>query len=406
MSSIGLFTAVLKVAEVCNIDCDYCYYYNMGDDSWRSYPPYMTEDVFTAVCDRFEELLKTRDVSRLFLVFHGGVPLMAGVERLESFIAIARERFAERTNLTFAVQTNGTILSDDWIALFERTGISVGVSIDGPAATHDQHRKTKQGRPTYSLVEQFVRRCTESAGTGRMKGVASITVIDPTKDITSTVQHLQENFSLRSMAFLLPDDCANDILFDDRKADRFGEILIQLYEAMVEDPRIRNKEIAKFLRHAQSDSTNASVPLAQTTSDSIPYVCVTVQSNGVMKITEELIATGRWRKNFPTVDLRSEPIEAFINHEQFRSLQTTYASTPTECSDCRWKNVCRGGSLHERRMSQGGFDGRSVFCHAYIRLYDYMYHDLLHHGFPKEVLDGRLQISSDVAAQPQTIDLL
>ena len=160
------FTAILKVSEVCNIDCDYCYYYNIGDDSWREYPAYMDDESMQLIIQRLRELALAHKVDVFRLVLHGGEPMMSKVERLARFVATAREQLSELATVQFAIQTNGTIISPEWLSFFETNRITVGVSIDGPAEAHDEHRRTKQGKPTHELVESFLseRRCTSLIG--------------------------------------------------------------------------------------------------------------------------------------------------------------------------------------------------------------------------------------------------
>lgn len=384
MSQVRHFAAILKVAEVCNIDCDYCYYYNLGDESWKQYPAYMPEDIYDTICDRFEELLSTHDVGNLQLVFHGGEPMMAHRERLEQFIKQATVRLGSKTKLSFSIQTNGTILSEEWIKFFSQTGVQVGVSIDGPAEYHDVHRKTKQKRPTFKLVEEFLNRCRAAADASEMERVGTITVIDPKRDLRRIVRYLQEQFDLKSMSFLLPDSAVSDILFDDDMADRYGELLIALYEESACDPRIRSREILKFLSRVKVDAT-----IDGSTDDHL-HIGVTIQSNGHMKVNEELIPTGTWRKNFPYIDLKQETIASFINHPRFQAYLSASATVPAKCRACRWAEVCRGGSLQERKRPKDDFNERSVFCRSYIQLYEHMYADLKKYGFPAALLDQRL----------------
>ncbi len=388
---ISLLTAIVKVSELCNIDCDYCYYYHMGDESWKDHPPYMDDSVFDLLCSRLVELLNETEVQHLHIAFHGGEPMMAGADRLERFVANARRHLFERVQqLSFSIQTNGTIFSEQWFRFFEQSGISIGVSIDGPAAYHDFHRKTKQGKPTHSFVETFLMRCGASASEGKMLPPGTITVLNADRDLASIILYLQRTFKLKSMAFLLPDDAVNDATFSSSTAERYGQLLVQLYEAMTLDPKIRSGEVSKFLWRAKGEKLAGEIETGEELQDTIPYVGVTIHSSGVLKVNEELIATGGWRKDFPAIDLMVEPISAFLNHHRTKALIAALNGIPSKCTDCCWAKACRGGSLHERRNPGNGFNERSVFCASYKKLYQHMYEDLVSSGFPEELLISRL----------------
>ena len=382
------FTVILKVSERCNIDCDYCYYFNIGDDSWKDNPAYMAADSMKVICHRFAEFASSTKIDRMTFVFHGGEPMMAKIEDLEKFITLARQQIGALTALSFAIQTNGTVFNPAWAEFFERSKLAIGVSIDGPPEYHDIHRRTKQNKPTHELVSKFIKDCATLTAQKKISTVGTITVINNRYSIKKIVAHLQSEFDLSMMSFIMPDDAANDILFDAKKADEYGKILIDLYNENVLDRRIRSKEILKFMSKLHSNGQD-SMPNDET----IEYIGVTVQSNAVMKVNEELIATGNWRKNFPVLDLNTGDIKTYIESPKFQEYIGVNSHIPQQCGDCSWKNVCRGGSLQERKNPENGFNNRSVFCKSYQQLYEYMYADLIRYGYPEQQLRERLSLN-------------
>lgn len=348
----------------------------------------MTGDLMEVICHRFTELLQTTKIDRLTFIFHGGEPMMAKMNDLERFIELAQQRMGQLTKLGFAIQTNGTVFNSEWAAFFERSKIAIGVSIDGPPEYHDIHRRTKQNKPTHELVHQFIKECEALALQKKINTIGTITVINNRYDIKKIIAHLKTEFNLSMMSFIMPDDAANDILFDAKKADEYGHVLIDLYNENVLDRRIRSKEILKFMSKLQYSNQNSPQD-----DDSIEYIGVTVQSNAVLKINEELIATGNWRKSFPTINLHTDDIKSFIETPKFQEYLGFYNHIPQKCGDCSWKNVCRGGSLQERKKPENGFNSRSVFCQSYQQLYEYMYADLIRHGYPEKKLRERLLLN-------------
>jgi len=379
------FTAILKVSEVCNIDCDYCYYYNIGDDSWREYPAYMDDESMQLIISRLRELAQTHKVDVFRLVLHGGEPMMAKVDRLTRFVTSAREQLRELATVQFAIQTNGAIMSPEWLSFFEEHRITVGVSIDGPAEAHDQHRRTKQGKPTHELVEGFLSTCGSLAEQKKLHRLGTITVIDRSLDVPGTVKYLQGQPGLSGMSFIMPDNEVNNILFNRSTAAEYASVLIDIYNANVLERRIRSKEVLKFMSKLQPGNDEPAGVEGE-----IEYIGVTIQSNALMKVNEELIATGSWRKNFPSADLRTTTVESYLQSPAFEEYLGYTERLPSKCEGCKWAKVCRGGSMQERRNPNNGFNERSVFCESYQQLYDYMYADLVRHGYPEEKLRERL----------------
>ena len=370
-------TFIIKVAERCNIDCDYCYYYKSGDDTWKSNPPLMKPAVFDLLAFRLAEFARDNHVEEMMLAFHGGEPMLADPVELERFIRRVKDCVPAVTRLDFAIQTNGTVWNREWLEFFERTQIHIGVSIDGPSEIHDAHRRTKRGKPTHHKTDEFLRVCGAMAQAGRIPYPSTITVINPEADTGAVADYLRQRYALRLVAFILPDDAANDILFNDSRARKFGASLIDLYTKHAQDRRIRNKEISHILGRIASRSPGASTP------GTIEYIGVSVQSGGEMKVNEELIPTGAWRKAFPVCDLHTQSMQSYFERAEFQDYLAMASRIPSACSGCKWRVVCRGGSMHERRSPSNGFNSRSVFCAGYQDLYSYVFRDLVAHGLPE-----------------------
>ena len=81
-------TYIIKIASRCNLDCDYCYEYNMGDDSWRKEPSVISEDTLNIAVSRINEHAKANALKNINISLHGGEPLLVGYKRFEKIISI------------------------------------------------------------------------------------------------------------------------------------------------------------------------------------------------------------------------------------------------------------------------------------------------------------------------------
>ena len=107
---IAIDTVLVKLASRCNLDCDYCYVYRMGDDAWRLQPKLMSERTVEALGENLARLVVAQG-RPLSLVFHGGEPLLVGASRFDAICAKLREQLPPTVGLH--VQTNGLLLNDD-----------------------------------------------------------------------------------------------------------------------------------------------------------------------------------------------------------------------------------------------------------------------------------------------------
>lgn len=134
---------VLQPTPFCNIDCSYCYLPQRDDRSRMD-----IHTVRLAARRLREDGLLGAELS---VVWHAGEPLVLPPAYYEEAFAVIAEELPG-TEVTQAVQTNATLMSDVWCAFFLKHRVQLGVSVDGPAHLHDRHRRTRQGGGTHAQV--------------------------------------------------------------------------------------------------------------------------------------------------------------------------------------------------------------------------------------------------------------
>ena len=135
---VGLLV-VLHPTQFCNISCSYCW------APERDNPARMSLGIV-------EEVLKqisTRDISPLEICWLTGEPLVLGIDYYRSSIELCRRLIPEGVTRRFIIQTNGTLIDDEFAAFFAASHVAVGVSVDGPKELHDRQRADRRGRPTH-----------------------------------------------------------------------------------------------------------------------------------------------------------------------------------------------------------------------------------------------------------------
>lgn len=135
---------ILQPTPFCNLRCDYCYLPHR-DDKAR-----MSLDTVRASVRRLAEAGLLGD--SLTVVWHAGEPLAVPPDFYEAAIAACTEAAGPQCELSHSIQTNAVLIDDAWCRLFKRHRIRVGVSVDGPAAMHDLHRRTRNGHGTHGRV--------------------------------------------------------------------------------------------------------------------------------------------------------------------------------------------------------------------------------------------------------------
>lgn len=139
---------VLQGTPFCNINCDYCY---LPDRASKARMPVGT--IRAAVRWIFENGLGRDDLT---IIWHAGEPLTLPRGWYEEAFAAAREAAPSSWQPRHAFQTNGMLIDDAWCAFFAAHGLRVGVSLDGPAALHDLHRKRRDGKGSHTAAMRGV----------------------------------------------------------------------------------------------------------------------------------------------------------------------------------------------------------------------------------------------------------
>ena len=134
------------IGSICNLDCHYCYYlkkehlYPEGE-SFR-----MPDDILE------EYIVQHIDASPETVIrfsWHGGEPTVLGLDYFRKIVALQRKHQPPNPRIANGIQTNGTLLNEDWCRFLTTESFAVGLSLDGPQEMHDRHRVTKDQKPTH-----------------------------------------------------------------------------------------------------------------------------------------------------------------------------------------------------------------------------------------------------------------
>jgi uncharacterized protein len=134
--------------SVCNLDCTYCFFLSKealypGDRSR------MADETLEAYV---RQLLDGHDGEQVTVAWQGGEPTLMGLDFFRRAMELVHQHRAPGQEIVHTIQTNGTLLDDEWAAFFAEHGFLVGLSIDGPEAMHDAYRVWKNGRGSHAEV--------------------------------------------------------------------------------------------------------------------------------------------------------------------------------------------------------------------------------------------------------------
>lgn len=133
---------------LCNLDCHYCFY-TEKEALFSGRPSYQMSD---EVLENFiENYIKGQQAPEVPFVWQGGEPTLMGLDFYKKVILFQKKHAAGK-RITNSLQTNGTLLNDEWCEFLAEHKFLVGLSLDGTPEIHDYYRVDRGGKPTSDKV--------------------------------------------------------------------------------------------------------------------------------------------------------------------------------------------------------------------------------------------------------------
>ena len=136
------------MGPACNLACEYCFYLEKQALFGTGEKYRMSDEVLSAFITNY---ITSQPTPVVEFVWQGGEPTLLGIDFFKRMIKLQRA-FARQKTITNSLQTNGTLLNDEWCDFLKRHNFMVGISLDGPKEIHDRYRQDRQGNGTFYLV--------------------------------------------------------------------------------------------------------------------------------------------------------------------------------------------------------------------------------------------------------------
>jgi uncharacterized protein len=351
---VRIDTVLLKVASRCNLDCSYCYVYNMGDDSWRAMPKRMALETQEHVAAQLGRLFIAQ-TQPFAVVLHGGEPLLLGPERLQTLFEVLRRTLPSACAIS--IQTNGVLIKSRVLDLCAAFGVSLSVSLDGPAAVHDKHRVDLGGRASHAAVTAGLS-CLQRHPQADVLFSGILAVVDPTSDPDEVYRYFQM-LQAPSIDFLYRDGNRSVLPYGKGGVStveygRWMSVILDRYLADRSPPRIRMlDDMMKLILGGAGVKEGVGLT---------DFGIVVVDTDGSVTKNDTLKSTppgdrfdGLWTVN-------RDELAQVVRSSEFLAYHALQRPTSPICHACPELGVCGGGMLTHRFDDSNGYDNPSVFC--------------------------------------------
>lgn len=278
-------------------------------------------------------------------------------DKLENLLRRTREACGD-TELRFAIQTNAILLDEGWLDLFETYDVYISVSLDGTKELNDTFRLDKKGQGTYERTIAGLNLASKRAEQGTLVHPGVLCVVNPHADAKAIFRHFAVDLKIKKMDFLFPD-VSHENPIEPKLA--VGNFLKDVFSEwlLLDDPDVKIRYIEQYIARFLTGTIWEDE--RQLVKGSTHHV-ITVTSDGEIAPDDMLrsVDKGLFENLHP---VNSSSLEDYFKNEQLQEFLKAQNSLPKDCTDCLWKNVCRGSNhiIHRYKAAEN-YQNKSVYC--------------------------------------------
>jgi len=343
------------VCGVCNLDCRYCYYTMKPRELYPGTDRFqMSDATLAAYVRQYMELMPTH----VDFGWQGGEPLLAGKEFFGRAVALQKEHGRDGQEVANALQTNGTLLDDEWCEFLAENKFLVGISLDGPPQWHDAYRVDPAGRGTFH-------RAWAGLELLRKHGVEHnvlITLNAVNAPHAADIYRYFVNRGVRYLQFIpiLERDAAGTITDYSCGPEQFGRYLLEVFEqwATRDVGRVSERFIDNVIHQLVFGTASMCCHAERCANAHV------LEFNGDLYACDHFVFP-HWRLG----NIHETPLAELLRSERLEEFAALKTELPAACRDCEYLAFCRAGCPKHHVPIGTDPDRVNYFCEGYKRFY-------------------------------------
>jgi uncharacterized protein len=380
---------IVKISERCNLNCTYCYFFNLSDKSYKSHPAFVSQ---ATVQDLIQFLKRSKEscpnLEYVRLDFHGGEPMLQPKHQFDAMCQNLKESLQGYFKLHFCMQTNATLVTQEWIQLLEKHRVSVSISLDGPEEINDEFRVDHHGKGSYKQTVQGLKLLQNAKMNGQ---VGLLCVINPARNPKVLYNHFVHDLGIKFIDFLFPDYTHDTFSFQKHTAEEYGEYICTLFDLWTAE---NNPAVTiRFLDSVMGVMLGQPPMFYGKGGASKSCAVLTIASNGEIGPVDTLRnADSSLMTKLGSIKDQHVDLAQILCSPFFQSLENALEKLPPDCRQCCWQNQCCGGDVLNRYSKKNHFANSSVFCSGLKMIYAKVARYLLDRGEKREAIFKSLKI--------------
>ena len=395
-----LYVMTKPVGSLCNLACKYCYYLEKSN-IYADEPPRERFSMSDSTLEEFiRQYIEAQTQPNVLFTWHGGEPLMRPQSFYERILKLQRQ-YARGHIIDNCLQTNGTLLTDEWCDFFRRNNWLIGISIDGPQEMHDEYRRARGNQPSFFKVMRGIELLKKHGVEWNAMGVVN----DFNADYPLDVYHFYKDIGCQYIQFSpiierilhhadgrhlasVADDAEGELADFSVSPEQYGRFCCDIFDEWVRHD-VGHIFVQLF------DSTLARWMGVE------PGVCAMAETCGHAAVIEhngDIYSCDHFV--FPEYRLGNIHTDS-ITGMMYSQRQTDFGrakrdSLPGQCRQCQWRFACNGGCPKDRfRNTSSGEHGLNYLCAGYRQFFshvapymDFMKHELQNQRPPANIMQN------------------
>ena len=356
---------VIQPTPFCNLRCRYCYLPDR--DSHQK----MSDEVLQAILSNIEHSDLVSDMAKI--VWHAGEPLTVGKEFFRRALQATRDiNLRGKKTFSHSVQTNGVLLDETWLDIFQPHDVKIGLSIDGPPELHDLHRRTRQGRGTHDRVLKAVRLLH-----AHRYPFSVIMVI--TRDALERADEVFDFFASSGIRVVglnveeLESANVDSTLRGSEVEKKLHQFYLRLLQRQEASGRaVRFREFEQFLPLLNDPATCKPESVFRRSSVVVPLSILNFDVNGNFStFCPELLGSDAPEfNNFHMGNVLSDDVDSLLGKPVFQRVDRAIAAGVQQCEEkCHYWNFCGGGNAANKLFEAGSLSAtETAYCRQHKQI--------------------------------------
>jgi len=354
------FHAIIMPTETCNLACSYCYVLKKPKAK-------MSIDVAKHIIDELLSHNNPDQVTRF--IWHGGEPMLIGLKFYQSICLYIHTKYPEH-KVENLIQTNGTLLNDEWVDFFLGEDFKVGISLDGWKVLHDSCRKDHSGKGSYDIVINNVKRA-------RDKGLITGFICVITRNSIPYIQELYDYFYNNQFDFYFHPITSLTPEMDNHLSittSEFAKVSNTFFDLGFFQPEPRVATLNPTLHYVRSLLLGTASGYC-VMSEACAEEYISVEPNGQVSACDRFAGNSKISFGNITESSLEEIMTSPIRQEIMRRWSIL---NDGECKECEWRSICHGGCPHEAFVKTGSILEKDPNCEAYKEIFSHISNIIAH----------------------------